>query len=91
MIWRVDENEPDLPGWAARARRLFQALFLSLSAFGALALALRLIGHVLDADLVPESSSWLAAMSGAFMVTWLFSGVLWLAGAVVAGYRETEG
>ena len=51
---------------------------------------LELSNLVLDTDFLGDSTAWSSVAYGAFLGVGAVGGLVWLAGEVLAGYREAE-
>ncbi len=93
ILGRRRENPEPLPSWAAWARLVFR----SLAAVWALVWIVTMVGRVVWRllDRAPTwgeggPPDWLVAASTAFGIAFLLSGLVWLAGEAVRGYRESR-
>ena len=83
----LDDMEP--PRWATWARNVFQALVILYGVTWLIRGALELSNLVLDTRFFrDDSSSWPGVVFAVGVGLGAVSGLAWLAGEVVAGYRE---
>lgn len=83
-------SDVTVPRWAARARDLFRALLVVYLAMWVVRGVLTLT-VISDMDLLDGGPPrWLDLTVYTLAGLWLASGLVWLAGALVAGYREPK-
>jgi len=84
-------SDVQLPRWAARARDVCRALLIVYALLWLVRGMVALV-DVFGPDLLEHGSPrWLDLTVYALAGIWLLSGLTWLGGASIAGYREPRG
>lgn len=85
----ADDRDRRLPAWAIRSRRVFGIACVGFGLIGLIGLLARLVSAVAGIALdVGEVPAWVPAAFWAVPAVIVASGLVWLVGMAVAGYRE---
>jgi hypothetical protein len=83
-------SDMQLPQWSARGRDVFRILIVVYGLIWLARSALALTDLTFDTDIYGDPPSWLTYAGFVFVGAWVLSGLVWLAGAAVAGYQEPK-
>jgi hypothetical protein len=89
-VWK-DRRVGDhpVPQWATRARNVFRTLIVLYGVAWLITGVLELSNLIFDTNFFRgDAPTWLKVILFGLLVVWVVCGLVWLAGAVVVGYRE---